>query len=182
MKKNISITHIILMAILLLMNIQIIFDGRAVMPMKITAVLCILSIASSTIYVLGGSGKNVAKYYKLFAILFALTEFIAFIGVAYVNNDLMRILVSAIILALVIILAVGKDYGRELSLSICVMLIIVTVVKMIYCLYNVPISSLDGATLSSLAFMHNVSSVVLSIIPLLMTIEKYIDKSQRGSK
>lgn len=182
MKKSISIAHVALMAILLFMNIQILINGYAIAAMKITAVLCILSIASSTMYVLGGSGKNVAKYYKLFTALFAVTEFVAFIGVAYVNNDLMRILVSAIILGLEIVLAVGKDLGRELSLSICAVLIIVTVIKTIYCLYNIPVFAGSGVSLSSPAFMHNISSVVLSIIPLLMTIEKYIDKSQRGSK
>ena len=67
-----------------------------------------------------------------------------------------------------------KEEAAYLFLSSCI--------RYIYCLYNIPVFAGSGVSLSSPAFMHNISSVVLSIIPLLMTIEKYIDKSQRGSK
>lgn len=181
MKKGISIIHILLMVVLLIMNIMILIDNHAVMAMKVCTALCIVTIVFSSLYVLGGSGKNVAKYYKLFTIAFVATEFVAFVGVAYVNDDLTRILVSAIILALIIILAIGKDYGKELSLTICVLLIIVSCIKTIYCIYNFPATHIDNTVLTRLVWMHNISSSVLSFLPLVMTIEKYIDKSKRGS-
>ena len=188
LKKFVSVVHIVLLVLVLILSVWLLLskglvDSKsATAAMKVTAVLCILTSAFSGIYVLKGAGKDAAKYYKLFTAFFAVTEFVAFIGVATVNNDLMRILVSALILGLILVLAVGKDLGRELSLSICIVLIIAAVLKTAYCIYNVPELFTDREALFSPSFIHNISAVILSFVPLLMTTEKYIDKSRRNTK
>lgn len=139
---------------------------------KIEGILDVFALALSLMYLVLGYQKGVAKYYKA-ALFVACAN--ALVATAVSCNEATRyisVISCAICFGLLLFLALGKDNGKKVSLICC---FIVIALRTMGLLFNNN-GFIDPSTV--LIF----SQLVLALMVTVITVAKYIDKEERGTK
>jgi len=168
---------LVIVALILLVGGLVITALAAVNVGKLAAqVECLCFFAAliyAAYYILSGYSKNAAKYFKTYCGVFAVAMLAALAANGTESVGYFSTLFSAIAFALVLILMLSKDLGKELSMYACCGLIACLAVVMIF-------SASAGADTAALGLC--LVQLILGLTLTLMTVAKYIDKAARGTK
>lgn len=163
----------------------LLFADGAYYTVSAIAELCALVFAG--FYYLRGFPKDAAKYYRLFMLFYAFT-FLAETAAGALTHDSLGVstddpvmlIVTMILYGNVLILAVAKDLGRAVSLTLCAVSAAIYLVPLIG--IWIP-GTVDFATDAA-----KTANILLYVVwfaqacnALLMTLAKYMDKAARGT-
>jgi len=132
----------------------------------------ILAMIVGILYLVSGYKKSSAGYYKLFFCL--MTIALAFRLLVFITNkeSTLRIIGAVITIIVAIVLMVGKNLGRNVSVALLAFLIIIDILLML------PIN-LSGVSFGQLG--GELSMFMLYGTAGFMIAAKYIDKALRGT-
>jgi len=134
--------------------------------------LRIAALIYAALYILTGHSKTNAASYKIFGYVFALAQIAGLAAASSRGAAYTSLLLSALILALILILTVSKDLGKSNSLTLCGVLFLLTVLHSVMMIGSFGVSALGGQLVK----------LLLALLYDLMTVAKYQDKAARGSK
>lgn len=141
------------------------------------SVSAMLALFSGFIYFIKGYKKNAAAYFKGYVWVAVIADMFATVaGITEVPSYLIKIVWAASLIFLVI-LATGKDLGRENSFTLAILIFL--------CKFVILVSATLNSTILGLAFipvvLDIVAQLILTITTTLMVCGKYLDKASRGT-
>lgn len=140
---------------------------------KLTCITLILSLLSAIVYCIYGYKKNAASYFKAFITFFALSRLPLIYTRVKMGGRVDRILLEAVVFAMLCILSIAKDLGKSKSILIAINNFLLT--------SHVTVTNI--ITNNKLNYLYgSIISTILSLILILMILAKYYDKQERGSK
>lgn len=148
---------------------------------SIEALVEVAALVLSIVYFVKGYKKDAAKYYKSFMLLQASTFVIEYAFSTFIPSvDTSGIYeaFSLILYGNTLLLAVAKDLGKKVTISLASFNLVVytfTFIGSFFEAYPTPIAKTDSILMTTTWFS-------LAGITLLMTIAKYIDKEKRNTK
>lgn len=137
---------------------------------------CIAALAAIE-YFVRGAKKDAAKYYKMFMLFEASTFVIVYAFCLFEPKQefmIMEDIFSLLLFGSTLLLALGKDLGQKVSLSLASF----NVAVYLYALISAFVKSLDNP----LYIIMTATWFSISGLALIMTIAKYIDKKSRNTK
>lgn len=183
-KKNLplKIFHLVLIAAALVMSaFSIAKTGENVSELtELANALSIFTLAAGFIYLVYGYKKNAAVYYKIFMGLLVVSQGV-FIAGLISGNETYPVYISliyAIAFVTAVILAVAKDFGKNMTFAVCIALVACRIAILVINLLTA--ETFDNAAFCTLS--SDISNLLIVGTAILMITEKYIDKSERGSK
>lgn len=170
--KTRKIVSVILIMAALALNIAVLcMEGNSIYLIVCTC-LASVSLVAALQYVLMGSGKNAAKFLRLFTVICAVAQASNCLYVAHLEP--IGIAFTAVSLILLLILAFWKDLGQRNTMAICGLLLAVKAFGVIGSL--VKFHAFDGTVCRAAA------ETLLAVVLLLCYQAKYRDKAARGRK
>lgn len=175
--KKTGIVNSILIIIALVLRLKNIGNMTAVRI--VDTIICAVGLIFGLLYCLKGYKKDVAKYYKVFMYLYAVSSLISFIVslTLFGFNSMERInLIHGINIAILIcacLLAFVKDFGEHNSKTTACIVLVLNAIKLFH-----------DATSGALEITNyaSVTNFVQTIIVYILVSQKYIDKTSRGAK
>ncbi len=141
----------------------------------ISRAVSIAVLAFGGFYILSGYTKDAAKYYKLFGALYAVKLILKLLsGIVHAGTPL-GIMLGVFSLVFVLVLLLSENLGKQKSLILCGLLVIVGVVVFV-------ISALDAKYQTASAVIEGIVNIDLACLYGIMTYAKYLDKAERGTK
>jgi len=123
-------------------------------------------------YMLMGYGKNAAKYFKIFAALAVFAQ-AAVLLAAMPGGNSAQIVIASLSLLLQLLLLLGKNLGKTVSLTVCSAVIVLAVLALLF--------GID-TTEPLLRIGRGVAVILLACLLWVITYAKYLDKTARGTK
>lgn len=149
---------------------------------RISSICALVALVFAAFYILKGYGKDAARYFKLFALLFALSEFASLLVIGTTIKEGTPVLISGVLFAIVLFMAIGLDVGKGRSLVLCAVVVAMAVAQLVLSIQHEPGVLLGGTTYGTLAMLRNAVKVLLSCLFGIMVYAKYVDKKMRGTK
>ena len=180
MKKTIKVIAIVLLfACFCLTIFQFANTANQTAYKIIENIMYAIACIAGLVYVLYGCKKDVAKYYKLFLLLFSFVTLLNVITYLFAlkargfDSNISAVLGTAICV-IAMVLTFAKDLGKNNSMGLAYAMIAVGAVNSIrmFVLY----SDILGPMVSA------AKNLIMVIIGFLFVIEKYIDRASRGAK
>ena len=159
------------------------FSSDADVPLMVGALLSMIAMCSSLMYVFYGYKKNVSSYFRGFMFTYALSQ-LAGIVIASGSSDgtgLGALLVGAIYGPL-LVLALASDLGKKKSLILCAVVVVLQLGVFVGAVITTPGLIRGGTPLGTLYMMRAHMQFTLAVSMTLMTVAKYTDKAIRGTK
>ena len=126
------------------------------------------------IYTLLGYRKNAAKYFKLYGLLYLVSQVAVVISAISMATKAITYIICIAAIVITFILVVCKDFGKEKSLCLCGLLVLV---QLIACFV---VYTSFGSLI--IVMITRAVDLVLACIYGIMTYAKYLDKDERGTK
>ena len=186
-KKAFAIVNTVLVIAAVILEIIGIFTEGTLVTDKIFNVLLIIGLSFGLVYVWESYSKGAARYYKIFMIIFAVIALYNFaIGIfsgigaedwivkGQKTANIVGSVINGISLAAVVVLAFGKNLGKNLSLALALLVLALALVNLVIAI----------AVFSDFAAYAGIyiGSVLLPLSALFFVSAKYADKSKRGTK
>lgn len=159
-------------------KITIIYDDISdIVVSSIQSGSAILALLSGFIYFIKGYKKNAAKYFKGYVWIAVIADmFATIVGISEVPSYFIKIIWASSLVFLVI-LATGKDLGRENSFTLAILIFL--------CKFILLVSAVLNSTILGVAYipvvLDIVAQLILTITTTLMVCGKYLDKASRGT-
>ncbi len=171
--KVILVFNLILIIAAIVLGIIAISSEIASITRILSSVIRLGALLFAGFYILSGYRKNAAKYYKIYGVIFMLTEVMGvmtyFNHAPTVPEVICDVLISVAIFTLVFI----KDLGKTKSLIICAFLVI----------FQIALAILAYSESEPFIVKLNMlMGVDLTCLYGIMTYAKYLDKTERGTK
>ena len=187
LKTKNPVFRIVLIIILLCLIGCIIFGVQtAVSPqtdiyMQISSLCALPAMIFAAYYMLAGYSKGSAGYFKFFLFLFAiylLSVLVADIAQGRVSG----IVLTALSLAVVLVMLIGKNPGKKVSLTLCVVVILVCALEVLLMCCQQPTLFSDSDPAGKLLLGRSATGGLLACLMGVITFAKYVDKEARGTK
>ena len=188
LKKQSPVYRVVAIFFLICLVCGIIFSVQtAVSPssniyMQISSLCALPAMLFSAYYMLVGYSKNAAGYFKAFLVLYAIYLLAVLVATVGSYSGLVALLLTAAVLALVMLLLLGKNLGKTVSLVLCVVALILCIGMMVITIsqHPAPFSGSDpaGKLLLNWSFTETLLACLMGVI----TFAKYVDKAARGAK
>lgn len=149
---------------------------------KISMGVRMVVMAAAAVYFLGGFGKKMSKFFKIYMLLYAFDVLTATLSVFSEGNNSFLICLCAASLGSIVTLALGKDLGRGMSFTLCGIILACALAEMLVAFGVVPNVEYGTAMEATERLIVVVSDLVLALIACVMTVFKYVDKARRGRK
>ena len=147
---------------------------------RIAAILNIVALLSSAVYVLYGCKKNAAQFFRGFMICYSLSLLSTIVGATMQGPDIpATVIVYLVVFALIVVLAAGTDLGKKVSYVICGIIFAVNLGYFIWLFFTSPGIFRGGDMLATANLIGAGSQLALSSLLGVMTVAKYIDKANR---
>lgn len=188
MKKNVfTVMQMICLVIALAANLIGLFALELLSLTKLTMTASIFVLLFGIMYVLYGCRKNAAVYYQSFMVLYATSCLIDAVGVTQYDTFMLSpLLIKSVVFILIMVLAFGKDLGKNLSVLLGWLLVacnlVLLVLSLFYPGYFGETLDAEGEALAKSTQLRNAGEVFLAISAALMVKAKYADKDSRGAK
>ena len=153
-------------------------DTGAERSFNFECIFNIVALLSAMHYIVSGYTKDAAKYYKVFAGLYALASVVSLLYM-YLHADasLFHFAATAVVFGLIIILAVAPNLGKARSLTLCGIVIALRLADLILAFFTVT----ESAWPLWMIYMSFFSQLVLAVLLGIMNYAKYLDKAARHS-
>lgn len=145
---------------------------------KMNSAVGVIALCFAGYYMAKGYSKSEAKFFKIFAYLYALNELCTVIGSAIGTDDRFPLIISIGGLILSLVFAFGKNLGKVISLILVAAIFIIQAVSVEYAV----VKAAENVMFGSLSVVNLAIMVVLSAMLFVMTYAKYVDKAERHSK
>ena len=142
---------------------------------KVEGIFDLIALLFATIYYVSGYSKESADMFKAFLLVSTINALVVVVVEISEMTSVVSLIFSLISLVIIGYLALGLNIGKNNSIGLCILLVILKVL----CL----IMSIVMAN-SSILYPSNillVSQLALSLTILVSTCAKYIDKAERKS-
>jgi len=168
--KIVSIVDLFLLLVSIYANILgIVKDNNS-----LQYIFNLLAIIFALAYCFIGYKKKGNLYYRLFSGFLALKEMMAIMHIGvYETVPGYTFIIFTICYGVYLLLAVAKDLGKELSLVLTLVNVILSAFSFAYVAMNVQYISV---------ITYNSTRLVLTLVLLIMVYAKYNDKKVRGTK
>ena len=177
-----KVAHLILMGITIVITCIDLFqmisglrDGKDLLVMLrlFSDVVRIVAMMIGLIYLVTGYKKSSANYYKYFFVMLILAEISRLLVLFVRDSNILLLISGSVSVMLSIVLLAKKDLGRNRSLIVLFVLIVIELVIGIFmALQNVTLGQL-GSDFSMLMLLGTAGFMISA---------KYIDKELRGTK
>lgn len=177
--KTVVIVNLVFIFFCLFSNAAFLADDTgAERSFNFACIFNIVALLSAMHYIVRGYTKDSAKYYKVFAGLFALSSLVSLLYM-YVDAEdtLFQVASTAVIFGLIIILAVAPNLGKKRSLILCGIAIVIRLADLIVAFFTVK----ESAWPLWMIYMSYFSQLVLAVLLGIMNYAKYLDKAARHS-
>lgn len=162
--------------------IQNIFGSEATLWMRIGGIAAALALLSAGYYLLVGYSKNASRYYKVFVALFSISQLETVIGTGIGSGVPWAVICAAVALGLILAMFIGENLGKTLSITLCILNIAFCVAGIVFSASLHPGVALGGNAYGTQMALRNIEQILLSVLLLVITAAKYIDKEKRGTK
>ena len=181
-KKVVAITSVInlvLISISMLMDLLALFGKEADLYVRADAMFSILAIGAAANYIFSGYVKGEGKNLRYFLGAVALSQFVLTIRVA--KFDPVSVALMAACLVIAVVLTVGKDLGKKVSLLLCACYLAIKAFAAVFCIIGLPESfGLKAGDVEYLTQVRSIVEILVAVIILICMIGKYMDKASRG--
>lgn len=172
--KQVGIFNLLLIVLVVIYDSIRLVTGSTLMP-KIVILVHFVAYFAGILYAFSGYKKEGAKYYKVFMFLVAASEILSFAGkLTRSEPSTLSVVLSGICIALMLALALVKDLGNKLSITLCSICLAIHLYNLIYTAIN--------AAAKFQAITGPLSDVILIIVALVFVIAKFEDKYARGTE
>lgn len=177
LNKGLVIVNVILIIAFFVVHIWVLVTQVQAPATQIGSLISIFALVAAFNYLVGKYEKSSAIYYKAYLALHVLVRLITLISVGMLSDNPGLLVINALEFCLAVILLVGKDLGKKVSMILCFVLIAL-------CLVDVPVAFAarpeNAVVLRVLG--NGLSSLLCAILLTVMTYGKYLDKATRGTK
>lgn len=154
--------------------------------LKLGAVIGLLGCACALYYMFKGYSKNAALAYKAFMVVVFVTFQFMTITIN-MKNDLIASVVSlaaCLKAAFALSLALSSDMGEKLGKGMALTIAVVATVELVAAILFIPVSDVArGGTITIVAAaLRSASNLFVAWMGYAMTLAKYKDKVERGTK
>lgn len=185
--KVLSIITAILLALSIAGCLHVLIE-KAGTYFMISAVVEGVAIIFAILYYIFGFKKNAALFYQLFMLFYAFTYLAEMLVSALDYNNLgvesivpATVVFSMIMYGNTLILAIGKDLGKKVSYALCGINILFYALPIVGTFVPDIVTFSNDMVKQSSITLYGIW-LVMAINALVMTIGKYADKAERGSK
>lgn len=174
MKKTLNVFAIIISVISIFCALSVMYvaiNSELDILYIVETVSCLFSLLYAFVYLINGYKKDFAKYYKVAMIVNAIN---ALVVTALSSNEATKyisIISCAICFGAITTLALAKNLGKNTSLLLCGIVIVLRTMGII--------SAFIAHVSMNIDLIIMLSQLVLSLVILLATIAKYVDKDER---
>lgn len=154
--------------------------------LKIGAVVGLTGCACALYYMFKGYSKNAASAYKAFMVVMFVTFQFMTITINMKNDMIASVVSLAACLkaAFALSLALSNDMGEKLGKSMALAIAVITTVELVAAILLIPVSDLarGGSITIVAAALRSASNLFVAWMGYAMTLAKYKDKVERGTK
>ena len=178
-KRMLPVVIVDLIAILVCIaaNVYVALKGELTVLQTVNMWVNVAALLSALVYLMMGYKKNAAVFYKIFASVFALSQFVAVLSVAKYREDYTGISCYTVLFALLLMLALAEDLGKKKTFITCGVILAVGVLLLALTYFATPQASETGTWFMELVLSFSV--IVMSAVMWLMAVAKYLDKEAR---
>ena len=173
--KVILAVNFLLIVIGLVINIRYITNIPDFTTVKLLyRIANIIALVSAAFYILLGYRKNAAIYFKLYGLLYLLSQVAVVISAISMATTAITYIICIAAIVITLILVACKDLGKEKSLCLCGLLVLVQFIAciVVYTSY--------GSLM--IVMITRAVDLVLACLYGFLTYAKYLDKTERGTK
>lgn len=188
-RKNFKTLSFVLCFILLvnIVNTVFLFVWDTEPFTRVIAGFAFLAILCAFYYGLKGYNKSAAPVYKVYLILLALVIFLGSINAGTVlfsgdRKSKAGIIISMIAFACYFCLIVAENLGKRKSMTLAWTVFVLYAVSIVLSLTRLPGILRGGTITGNIVLFRAGTNFALSLVALVMTKAKYMDKELRGTK
>lgn len=133
----------------------------------------LLALIYAFFYLINGYKKDYATYYKVAMLVNAANALVVTALSSNENTKYISIISCAICFGAILTLALAKNLGKNTSLALCLIVVVLRTMGLISCF-------MANATVDIVLILL-LSQLVLALVILLATIAKYVDKQERNT-
>lgn len=176
-----TIVHCILVVAALALDCITLIKYAAIMSfeMKATIGLATIGLVAALIYILLGCTKKASGLYKLYMVMYVLACIFSIGGITkYGNAEVADLMLRLAIFAILIILAFRPDNGKAISYILAGILVLAALAHILYAVFGLSAYETEKVTY---VIMQRIAEFMLASTAGFMVVEKYADKTARGT-
>ncbi len=171
--KAVIIINLLFVAVGVFLSVLSIVNENGTIACQICGVFNIYALLFAGYYILAGYKKNAAKFYKVYALLFAISQSILLFYICSLTTEFILIFLTALALSVILTLLFGRNMGKKVSLILCGILVLFAVLLLIFLLIYV----------NKLILLEcSIVNLILVSLCFVLTYAKYVDKATRNAK
>ena len=158
-------------------NVVVLFASNLNVYHKLAAFCSVAALLVAFFYLVAGYSKQQAPAYRAFCGAYTAAALFGLLGIDSSKAFFAAQLIAALIFGLVIAISLSKNYGKTVSTSLCILVVVLSLLQLLGVVLWYKATGLDFLFL----LIFEITQLLLSIVLSLTTFAKYVDKTARGT-